>query len=90
MEIEDPKLLQQALDDWGQETQIDVCIEELSELIHALARYQQGRYDAKDVEEEIGDVELVLEQLHMIFDPDNIQESKNSKMAILREKLDSS
>lgn len=69
----------------GIENQKHVAIEELSELIHALSRELQGRED--NVIEEIGDVEIVLTQLKIIYSRDAINRLKLEKLRNIRKSL---
>ena len=57
------KILRAAIDRYGRGTQRDKAIEELSELIRALARAD----DAENVAEEMADVRIMLDQLEIIF-----------------------
>jgi len=65
-------IYEKALEKWGLETQILMCIEELSELIHALVKYgRKINGSSKDkIAEEIADVELMIEQIKVAL---NIQ-----------------
>jgi NTP pyrophosphatase (non-canonical NTP hydrolase) len=74
-EKEKRKLYGQCLDKWGPNSQIDMCIEEMSELIQALCKAK--RYEKPDnwlaqVYEEIADVTIMLEQVTSIFDGDEV------------------
>ena len=62
---------------WGKNAQIVVCIEELAELIQALAkemRVSRREYPARHavdvlhIAEEMADVEIIMNQLRCIFD----------------------
>lgn len=59
-----------AVDTWGFEKQLDVVVEELSELILAIQKWKRYRNDERmrDVAEEAADVRLVLLQLQYMFD----------------------
>ena len=59
-----------AIDTWGFEKQLDVVVEELSELILAIQKWKRYRNDERmrDVAEEAADVRLVLLQLQYMFD----------------------
>lgn len=72
MDITEKSIYEKALEKWGIETQILMCIEELSELIHALVKYgRKINGSSKDkIAEEIADVELMIEQMKVAF---NIQ-----------------
>jgi len=57
------KILRAAIERYGRGTQRDKAIEELSELIRALARCD----DSENVAEEMADVRIMLDQLEIIF-----------------------
>lgn len=57
------KILRTAIDRYGRGAQRDKAIEELSELIRALARCD----DPENVAEEMADVRIMLDQLELIF-----------------------
>ena len=70
----------QILDCFGNTMQCIVAIEEMSELQKALAKYLRGlQYHdyadiLADIREEIADVQIMLEQLKMIFDDEQTVE----------------
>lgn len=76
------KICREALDEYGEFSQQLKAIEELSELQRALVRDIAG--DGEDAErnvcEEIADVEIMLVQLRHIFDKDEIEDWKDSKL----------
>lgn len=54
-------IYRKAVETFGEEKQIDIAIEELSELIQALCKHK--RYGHSNSEEEIADVKIALKQL---------------------------
>jgi NTP pyrophosphatase (non-canonical NTP hydrolase) len=56
------------LERYGKEKQLDMVAEECSELIQAVMKNKRGRDNRANVLEEIADVELMIEQLNVIFD----------------------
>ena len=60
-------ILKTAIKTFGEENQIIVAIEELSELQKALTKYLRGNSDTKNITEEIADVSIMLGQLILIF-----------------------
>lgn len=69
------KILESAIKTWGEEAQIVVAIEEMSELTKALSKYlryyvaEQGDHGqiVADIREEMADVGIMLNQLCLIF-----------------------
>lgn len=57
----------------GDAHQRGVAIEELAELMKELAKFNRGKGVNMRVCEEIADVEIVLEQMKFIHDPENIR-----------------
>lgn len=66
------KVYRDALEQYGQRTQIAVAVEEMSELTKALIKVYRGGRDMEAkvaaVAEELADVTIMLEQLRLIFD----------------------
>ena len=59
--------LKQAIDFYGPEMQLNVCIEELSELIKELCKYKRGQDNELNIAEEMADVKIILKELEIIF-----------------------
>lgn len=71
------KILQDAVRIYGAESQVGVAIEEMAELTHALSRVQRAEREGKlddlhirDVLYEMADVQIMLNQLRLIFGDD--------------------
>jgi hypothetical protein len=78
------KVCHQAIAIWGKEKQMDMAIEELSELTKAIVKYRRHNYvpvwRIKTVEE-VADVELMCRQLRiMLTNPTEYARIKNSKV----------
>ena len=92
-----PEVLQNAVDTYGKEAQVDVAIEEMSELIKALLKNRRAEHspEALDYEktrqnifEEIADVVIMLTQLIMIFGGrDAVQKAIDEKVKRLDTRL---
>lgn len=69
------EILEGAIKTWGEEAQIVVAIEEMSELTKALSKYlryyvaEQGDHGqiVADIREEMADVGIMLNQMELIF-----------------------
>lgn len=76
------KILEAAIETWGEEAQIVVAIEEMSELTKALSKYlryylaEQGDHGqiVADIREEMADVGIMLNQMALIFGDPTDQE----------------
>lgn len=60
-------ILRKNIDLNGASTEVDVAIEEMSELTKELVKHRRGKRNILHIAEEIADVEIMLEQLKMIF-----------------------
>lgn len=94
------ELYQNALKFWGKDAQINMVIEESSELITELGKLikylmkltrtkNDRQYNMTKilVEEEIADVEIMLEQMHLIFDDATINKIKAEKLERVKKLL---
>jgi len=83
-------MCQRAIDKWGEQSQINMAIEECSELVVKLAkrgRCVNGTTD-EEICDEIADVEIMMEQLKLIFDDNLIEKRKKYKIDRLLRLLD--
>lgn len=56
------------IEKFGAKNQIIVAIEELSELQKELCKYLRDKTNIRNISEEMADVEIMLEQLKLIFE----------------------
>jgi NTP pyrophosphatase (non-canonical NTP hydrolase) len=88
MESDDyEQTLDDALELWGESLQIDVAVEELSELTTELARMQRGTGDPDAVVEELADCEIILDQLAKIYGTEDVNAEIRRKMDRLRDRI---
>jgi len=66
------------------ESQIDMCIEEMSELIKELLKFKRGKENIDHICEEIADVEITTGQMKLIFDKDKILVNKYIQEKLVR------
>ena len=86
---DESKVLQRALDTYGSLPQIVMVFEEMSELQKELCKYLRGKYSPANVAEEIADVEIMLEQMKMLFCcADDVRDGRRRKVARLKKRLD--
>lgn len=83
-------LLQLAVNTWGHFAQVDMMIEEMSELTKALLKERRvppipvsGLENAiANIREEMADVQIVLDQMKLIYgDPESIEAAKLDRLA---------
>lgn len=80
-----------AIDTYGKDKQLDVVIEEMSELTKEICKFKRGQDNHQQIVEEIADVEIMLQQLKMICDVkcSELEGVKYQKTERLAERLNS-
>lgn len=87
--ISEAEVLQRALDTYGYTLQIAMVFEEMSELQKELCKYLRGKYWSANIAEEIADVEIMLEQMKMLFCcTDDVRNERRRKVERLKGRLD--
>ncbi len=77
------------MDKWGVDAQLNVAIEELSELIKEICKDKRGFGVPKQIAEEVADVEIMCEQLRFIYGLDDaVDEWKDYKLKRLEKRLE--
>jgi hypothetical protein len=87
------EILGLAIERYGAEAQTDMAIEEMSELTKALLKYRRSQHGDKtcgnnlvgNIVEEIEDVQIMLDQMMLIYGRD--EATRCMKIARLRERL---
>ena len=59
--------LEKAIEVYGKDMQLNVAIEELSELIKEICKYKRGRDNRENIIEELADCCIMLTQVAIIF-----------------------
>jgi hypothetical protein len=91
MSFEEYVIERDAVDTYGKESQLIVAIEELSELTKELTKNLRGEDNTNHIYEEMADVQIMLDQLHIIFkNSDAVKGWKRKKLQRLRERLHNS
>ena len=81
------QIYRKALLAWGRGSQMDMLVEECAELIQALQKFNHRHGESINVIEELADVEIMCEQMRLIFSPEKIDTVKELKLARLEGKL---
>lgn len=76
-----------AILEFGIQPQINMAIEECSELVNALCKYRRGRNTDEDVITEIADVMIMAEQMAFIFGQEEVQKEKERKQLRLLDRI---
>lgn len=58
--------LTKIINHYGSELQLDIAIEEMSELTKEICKYKRGKQNVKEIAEEMADVYVILDQLRLI------------------------
>ena len=61
------EILQQAIETFGEHAQEQMLLEEMSELQKEICKHWRGRDNREAIAEEIADVEIMLDQMKLIF-----------------------
>ena len=96
-EIKNPEVLQKAIRKYGHSAQVDMAIEEMSELTKALLKYRRGCHSGtvndlqrmwENIAEEAADVLITVAQVIMMYDYDNeVQAVVDFKVNRLQERM---
>lgn len=88
--IDRKETYRKAIKKYGLFNQLTVAVEELSELAKEVCKAERGMFDRGHMTEEIADVEIILEQLKMIFDIKHyeIEGMKFQKIERLNERIE--
>ena len=62
------EICRKALEAFGKSSQMQVAIEEMSELTKELCKHRRGRDNVEAIAEELADMEIMLQQMVMLFD----------------------
>lgn len=86
--IRQQAICEDALDTFGVEAQIDICIEECAELINALEKYRRGRALTPDVVTEIADVIITCALMSIVFGPVAVVHEEARKLKRLEKRIE--
>lgn len=82
-------VVKKAIDHYGAESQMLVCIEEMSELMKELCKFQRYQDNVEHIAEEIADVEITLMQMKRLFDVhEDVEHWKAAKLKRLSDRID--
>lgn len=73
-----------ALEHYGNNEQVDIAIEEMSELIKELLKNRRGEENRSMIADEMADVYIMLEQLKFIFGINETELKVNAEFKIQR------
>ena len=80
-------LYDKAIKKWGVDSQVHMAYEEMGELLSVLNKLLRKRVTVDDVITEIADVQIMTEQLALIFGQEKVETEKERKLKRLEERL---
>ena len=88
-ECTEQDIFRSAIDTYGEVMQITVAFEEMSELQKELCKHIRGIGSQENIAEEIADVEIMLEQMKMIFNCETaVLQVRDEKVNRLKERIE--
>ena len=88
-EYTEKDIFRSAINTYGAVMQITVAFEEMSELQKELCKHLRGRGSQENIAEEIADVEIMMEQMKMIFDCETaVLQVREKKVKRLKERIE--
>lgn len=82
-------LLQKAIAKWGEDAQMKMVLEEMSELQKEICKMWRGKDNRDAIAEEVADVEIMLDQLQIMLGIwEDVQGHRKKKLQRLQERLE--
>ena len=92
--LDGESIMQQAIKTYGVQAQCDVAIEEMAELTKAIMKirrvaddYEKTQSALENLLEEIADVDIMIEQLKIMWGPREVEEYRRKKLERLERRL---
>ena len=90
---ENREFYKRCIDVWGEDAQIKMCIEEMSELTKELCKnWREGKTGTpeqiRNICEEIADVQNMADQMQMIFGEEMVEQFRKEKIIRTQKRLD--
>lgn len=64
-------VIEQAIESYGKDMQLNVAIEEMSELIKEICKNKRGADNIESITEELADCHIMMDQIQIIFGIDD-------------------
>ena len=91
---DDDRIMRQAIETYGTQAQCDVAIEEMAELTKAIMKIRRVANDYEktpaaldNLLEEIADVDIMVDQLKIMWGPKQVEEYRRKKLERLERRL---
>lgn len=89
--MERKEILERAIHTYGIHAQVDMCLEEMAELAKARLKMRRlgGDFVAKlaSIQEEIADVQIMIDQMRMIYGDEAVERAERAKLTRLENRL---
>lgn len=83
------EILRQAVETYGADAQQKMLLEEMSELQKEICKHWRGRDNVGNIAEEIADVEIMLDQMQILFEcSDAVSAFRAAKLDRLRRRIE--
>ena len=82
MQYDYKDILNAAIEKYGRDSQMDMMIEEMSELTKALIKYRRSGYHhalLREIHEEMADVRIMFDQMKIIFGATDGEEARKTR-----------
>ena len=84
-----PNIINEVIDFYGKDMQLNICIEELSELIKELCKDKRGIGNRDHIAEEMADAIIIINQLMVIYGNEKVLDDWiDVKLKRLQKRLD--
>ena len=94
MMLDGESIMQQAIKTYGVQAQCDVAVEEMAELTKAIVKirrvaddYEKTQAALENLLEEIADVDIMIEQMKIMWGPKQVEEYRKKKLERLERRL---
>ena len=82
-------LLQRAIAKWGEDAQMKMVLEEMSELQKEICKLWRGKDNRDAIAEEVADVVIMLDQLELMLDIQyQVEQYRQKKLRRLQKKME--
>lgn len=89
MRMKNREILENALTTFGAEAQILMVMEEMAELQKELCKNLRGKDNVANIAEEIADVQIMLEQMTLLYDCEHaVQANREYKLMRLESRIE--
>lgn len=81
-------LYRKAIEMWGVQALVMMVVEEVGEMLNALAKFNRDRSTPQDIITELVDVWILMEQMAVVFGVEQFEKEKEYKLQRLKERLE--